>query len=98
MTAEVQALLGDELRRIDVPSQIWDDGRLIIHTNQMRSGQYQRIQPNYSEQVETVEVWENREARSGRRIELNVVVLPGLRRDSVDDPVFFLAGGPGRLV
>jgi protoporphyrinogen oxidase len=29
MTAEIQALLGDELHRIDVPSQIWDDGRLI---------------------------------------------------------------------
>jgi hypothetical protein len=36
----------------------WDDDRLIIHTNQMRSGQYQRIQPNYSDQVETVEIWE----------------------------------------
>jgi hypothetical protein len=36
----------------------WDDGRLVIHTNQMRSGQYQRIQPNYSEQVETVEIWQ----------------------------------------
>lgn len=29
MTAEVKALLGNDLRRIDVPSQIWDDGRLI---------------------------------------------------------------------
>lgn len=36
----------------------WDDGRLIIHTSQMRSGQYQRIQPHYSEQVEVVEIWE----------------------------------------
>lgn len=35
----------------------WDDDRLIIHTSQMRSGQYQRIQPAYSEQVETVEIW-----------------------------------------
>jgi hypothetical protein len=36
----------------------WDDGRLVIHTEQMRSGQYQRIQPAYSEEVEVVEIWE----------------------------------------
>jgi hypothetical protein len=36
----------------------WDGQRLVIHTNQLRSGQYQRTQPEYSEQVETVEIWE----------------------------------------
>ena len=36
----------------------WDGQRLIAHTNSMRSGQYQRIQPEYSDQVETVEIWE----------------------------------------
>ena len=36
----------------------WDDDKLVIHTSQMRSGQYQRIQPHYSEQVEVVEVWQ----------------------------------------
>ena len=36
----------------------WDGQRLIAHTNAMRSGQYQRVQPEYSDQVETVEVWE----------------------------------------
>ena len=36
----------------------WDDDRLIIHTSQMRDGQYQRIQPHYSDQVETVEIWQ----------------------------------------
>jgi hypothetical protein len=35
----------------------WDGDRLVIHTSQMRAGQYQRIQPFYSDQVETVEVW-----------------------------------------
>jgi hypothetical protein len=35
----------------------WDGDKLVIHTSQMRAGQYQRIQPYYSEQVETVEVW-----------------------------------------
>jgi protoporphyrinogen oxidase len=29
ITAELRRLLGDDLRRIDVPSQIWDEGRLI---------------------------------------------------------------------
>jgi hypothetical protein len=36
----------------------WDGDKLVIHTSQMRAGQYQRIQPSYSEQVETVEVWQ----------------------------------------
>lgn len=35
----------------------WDGDRLVIHTNQMREGQYQRIQPFYTEQVEVVEIW-----------------------------------------
>lgn len=35
----------------------WDGDRLVIHTTQMRAGQYQRIQPFYSDQVETVEIW-----------------------------------------
>ncbi len=36
----------------------WDGDRLIAHTNQLRSGQYQRIQPEYSDQVEVVEIWQ----------------------------------------
>jgi hypothetical protein len=36
----------------------WDGGKLVIHTNSLRNGQYQRTQPEYSEQVETVEIWE----------------------------------------
>lgn len=35
----------------------WDGDRLVIHTAQMRSGQYQRVQPDYTEEVEVVEVW-----------------------------------------
>lgn len=35
----------------------WDGDKLVIHTNQMRAGQYQRIQPFYSDKVETVEIW-----------------------------------------
>jgi pimeloyl-ACP methyl ester carboxylesterase len=38
----------------------------------------------------------NREAQTGRRIKLKVVVLPGARRAGNPDPLFFLAGGPGQ--
>ncbi len=40
-------------------------------------------------------VWEDRTAHEGRKIELNVVVLPALGPDPAPDPVFILAGGPG---
>lgn len=43
----------------------------------------------------TVDVWENREAKTGRRIKLKVVVLPGARRGENPDALFYLAGGPG---
>lgn len=36
----------------------WRGDELVIHTSQMRAGQYQRIQPFYTEQVETVELWQ----------------------------------------
>jgi hypothetical protein len=35
----------------------WDGDRLVIHTNQLRAGIYQRGNPDYTEQVETVEMW-----------------------------------------
>ena len=36
----------------------WDGPRLVIHTNQLREGIYQRRNPDYTNQVETVEIWE----------------------------------------
>jgi hypothetical protein len=42
----------------------WDGDKLVIHTTQMRSGQYQRIQPHYSEQVEVVEIWQKTDERT----------------------------------
>lgn len=36
----------------------WDQGRLVIHTNSLRQGQYTRMQPDYTDEVETVEIWE----------------------------------------
>jgi hypothetical protein len=42
----------------------WDGDKLVIHTAQLRSGQYQRIQPHYSEQVEVVEIWQKTDDRT----------------------------------
>ena len=43
-----------------------------------------------------LEVYEDRDAASGRRIGLRVVVLPALSGDALPDPLFILAGGPGQ--
>lgn len=40
-------------------------------------------------------VWENREARSGRKISLKVVVAPALGEEVAADPLFVFNGGPG---
>lgn len=40
-------------------------------------------------------VFENRETRSGRTIDLNVVVLPALDPSRIEEPLFDMAGGPG---
>ncbi len=36
----------------------WDGDKLVIHTNQLRAGIYQRRNPDYTDQVETVEIWQ----------------------------------------
>jgi pimeloyl-ACP methyl ester carboxylesterase len=43
----------------------------------------------------TYQVWEDREARRGRRIALNVVVLPALGPEPAPDAIVYFAGGPG---
>jgi len=35
----------------------WDGDALVIHTNQLHEGIYQRRNPDYTNQVETVEIW-----------------------------------------
>jgi pimeloyl-ACP methyl ester carboxylesterase len=42
------------------------------------------------------EVFEDRGAKTGRRIPISVAVLPALRRTTHPDPLFMLAGGPGQ--
>src|SRR5919205_1980006 len=44
----------------------------------------------------TYQVWENRAAKSGRKIGLKIVVLPAQTSHPKPDPIFFLAGGPGQ--
>jgi len=43
----------------------------------------------------TYEVFEDREARTGRTIALNIIVLPAAEPRSDMTPIFYLAGGPG---
>jgi len=40
-------------------------------------------------------VYENRSASTGRKIGLNIVVIPALKATPEPDPVFWLEGGPG---
>ena len=42
----------------------WDGQKLVIHTNQLRAGIYQRSQPDYTDQVETVEIWQRPDDKS----------------------------------
>lgn len=43
----------------------------------------------------TYRVWENRDTRQGRQIELSIIVLPATSADRRSDPLFALSGGPG---
>ncbi len=43
----------------------------------------------------TLKVWENRDARAGRTLDLYVVVLPASGETSEPDPIYVLTGGPG---
>ena len=44
----------------------------------------------------TLEVFENRESSQGRKVAMNIVVLPATARIKEADPVFVFAGGPGQ--
>ena len=49
----------------------WDGDTLVFHTTQLREGQYQRAQPDYSDKVELVEKWRKVDANT---IEADVTV------------------------
>jgi len=71
----------------------WDGSRLVIHTNQLQAGIYQRRNPDYTNAVETVEIWEK---TTGTLLEVDVwvydppaLVEPWYTRQSyskLDDP------------
>src|SRR6185295_5570286 len=44
----------------------------------------------------TYEVWENRAAKSGRKIPLRVAVIPAQGPDRLPDPFIYFEGGPGQ--
>lgn len=44
----------------------------------------------------SLRVWEDRAARKGRTIDIQLAVLPALKPESAPDPLFLLAGGPGQ--
>src|SRR5271170_2280982 len=44
----------------------------------------------------TLDVFEDRAAKTGRKIPLRIVLLPALKQKYAPDPLFFLAGGPGQ--
>lgn len=44
----------------------------------------------------SVEVWENRTAATGRRLQLSVIVARATGPDRAPDPLFLFAGGPGQ--
>jgi len=46
----------------------------------------------------TLRVWEDREARAGRKIDLYVIVVPARTAEPLPDPVVPVAGGPGDSV
>ncbi|MBF5041509.1 alpha/beta hydrolase [Aggregicoccus sp. 17bor-14] len=51
---------------------------------------------NTPAQCGTLEVWEDRAAKRGRKVPLRVAVVPALAASPEPDPVFLLAGGPGQ--
>jgi pimeloyl-ACP methyl ester carboxylesterase len=54
--------------------------------------------PGYDQEVlcATYRVWENRDTKKGRKIGLNIVILPALGPDRQPDPIFEFGGGPGQ--
>ena len=46
-------------------------------------------------QCGTYKVWENRDTRQGRQIDLSIIVLSALEPNPRSDPFFMLQGGPG---
>jgi pimeloyl-ACP methyl ester carboxylesterase len=71
-------------------------------TNEVkRSLIYEKLRPFHSADLDstvlrgTLDVFENRETNAGRKISLNIVVVPAIHKDPSNVPVFCFEGGPG---
>lgn len=42
----------------------WDGHKLVVHTNQLMEGIYQRAHPDHSDQIESVEIWQQVDERN----------------------------------
>lgn len=75
---------------------------LTISTAQFAAATPPKLKPYHIDGIEgelrhgSYQVFENREAKSGRSIALNILVLPALEPQKDPDPLFILAGGPGQ--
>ena len=62
---------------------------------------HQKLQPckveGFDEEIlcGTFPVWENRATKTGRKIDLKIVVVPAKSENPLPDPVFYFQGGPG---
>ena len=56
--------------------------------------------PGVEEEIRcaTYAVWEDREARKGRKIGINLTILPAKGPNPEPDPIFYFGGGPGEGV
>jgi len=63
---------------------------------------YERLKPCRSATSDTTilcgtfPVFENTQSKSGRKIDLYVVVIPAIQRSPLASPIFFINGGPGQ--
>src|SRR5689334_20442118 len=46
----------------------------------------------------TYSVFENRQTNAGKKIDLNIIVIPAIHKNSSKPPIFCLEGGPGVAV
>ena len=62
---------------------------------------YERLQICNNDELDSTvlcgkfSVFENRETNSGRKIDLNIIVIPAIHRNSEKLPIFYFEGGPG---
>ncbi len=82
VTALILAGCSDQTTKLNNPALVLKECRTPGVENAVQCGTY--------------EVFENRETKAGRKIALNIVVLPASAKIKEPDPIFLFAGGPGQ--